>query len=92
MKKIIVISAALIMGSLASFSQSTKRVLFLGNSYTYVNGMPQLATSIANSTGDTLITDFNAPGGYTFQEHSTNTTSLNKIMSGNWAMELLFLP
>ncbi len=62
----------------------TKRVLFLGNSYTYVNNLPQLIADVAASNGDSLIHDSNTPGGYTLQGHSTNTTSLNKIMQGNW--------
>ena len=67
----------------------TKRVLFLGNSATFVNDLPQMTADIASSMGDTLIYDYNTPGGYTFQEHSTNTTSLNKIMQGNWDFVVL---
>jgi PKD repeat protein len=66
------------------FAQNTKRVLFLGNSYTGVNSLPLLVKNIALSTNDTLIIDSNTPGGYTLQLHSTNTTSLSKIMAGNW--------
>ncbi|MQP24108.1 T9SS type A sorting domain-containing protein [Flavobacterium sp. LMO8] len=66
-----------------SFSQTTKNVLFLGNSYTGVNNLPSLIKSVANSTNDDIIFDSNTPGGYTLQGHSSNTTSLNKIMQGN---------
>ncbi len=67
------------------FSQGkTKRVLFLGNSYTYVNDLPKTIADMALSTGDTLIYDSNCPGGYTLQGHSTNATSLSKIAQGNW--------
>jgi hypothetical protein len=62
----------------------TKRVLFLGNSYTSVNDLPQMTANIASSVGDNLIFDSYAPGGYTFQGHSTNNTSLTKIRLGNW--------
>jgi hypothetical protein len=73
-----------ILCSIISFGQQTKRVLFLGNSYTYVNNLPQLLADIANSTGKTLIFDMSAPGGYYLGEHLTNPTSLEKIASGNW--------
>jgi hypothetical protein len=73
-----------ILCSITLFGQQTKRVLFLGNSYTYVNDLPQLLADIANSTGKTLIFDMNAPGGYYLGEHLTNPTSLAKIASGNW--------
>jgi hypothetical protein len=73
-----------ILCSITLFGQQTKRVLFLGNSYTYANNLPQLVADIANSTGKTLIFDMNAPGGYYLGQHLTNPTSLAKIASGNW--------
>lgn len=65
-------------------AQQTKRVLFLGNSYTGVNNLPQMVADVAASFGDTLIFDSNTPGGYTLQGHSTNATSLAKIAQGGW--------
>jgi hypothetical protein len=62
----------------------TKNVLFLGNSYTASNSLPQLTANIALSLNDTLNWDSNTPGGYTFQQHSTNSTSLSKIATGTW--------
>ncbi|MFM9947575.1 MAG: T9SS type A sorting domain-containing protein [Saprospiraceae bacterium] len=83
MKYKIVFFALLICSTVNGQSQ-TKRALFLGNSYTYVNNLPQMVANVAISTGDTLIFDNNAPGGYTFQGHSTNAISLAKIALGNW--------
>jgi len=74
--------------SIQVFAQS-KRVLFLGNSYTGVNNLPLLLKNIALSTNDTLIVDSNTPGGYTFQLHTTNTTSQSKLMAGNWDFVVL---
>jgi len=54
----------------------TKEVLFLGNSYTGVNNLPQLIADVALSAGDTLIHDKNTPGGYTLEAHTTNATTL----------------
>ena len=65
-------------------AQQTKRVLFLGNSYTGVNNLPQMVADVALSLGDTLIFDENTPGGYTLQGHSTNPTSQAKIAQGGW--------
>lgn len=62
----------------------TKRILFLGNSYTGTNNLPGLVAQIAASTGDILIYDSYTPGGYTFKLHTNNQTSLAKIASGNW--------
>lgn len=62
----------------------TKRVLFLGNSYTYVNNLPQLTADVAASTGKTIIFDMNAPGGYYLAQHVSDQMSLAKIGIGNW--------
>ena len=56
-------------------------VLFLGNSYTYANNTPQMVKDIALSFGDSLEFDSSTPGGATFNGHSTNSTTLNKISS-----------
>lgn len=77
---IILFSVSLIVGA-QSVSQ---RALFIGNSYTYYNDLPQLVADIALSKGDTLTFDSNTPGGYTLQQHSTNATTLGKIGAGSW--------
>jgi hypothetical protein len=66
-------------------AQSKKiRVLFIGNSYTYVNNLPDLIKGIALANGDSVIYDSNCPGGFTFNNHYTNATTLAKISAGNW--------
>ena len=75
--------------SIVCGQNSTKRTLFLGNSYTATNNLPQMIDNVANSTGDDLIYDSYTPGGYTFMGHSTNATSLNKIAQGNWDFVVL---
>lgn len=62
----------------------TKSVLFLGNSYTAYNNLPNLVENIANSLGDSLIHDRNTPGGQTMAGHASNATSLSKISSQEW--------
>lgn len=66
-----------------------KRALFLGNSYTFYNALPQLTAELASSVGETLIVDSNTPGGYTLEGHSTNATSISKIQEGNWDFVVL---
>ena len=71
------------------FSQQTKEVLFIGNSYTYQNNMPQMVSEIALSFGDTLIHDSSTPGGATFNMHSTNQQTLSKINQQQWDFVVL---
>jgi len=61
-----------------------KRILFIGNSYTYANDLPGTFKGIALSLGDTVYTSSVAPGGFTFNQHSTNTATLDSIRLGNW--------
>ena len=75
--------------SIASSAQITKKVCFIGNSYTYTNDLPTMVSSLANADGNTLVKDQNAPGGYTFELHSTNATSLSKISSNTWDFVVL---
>ncbi len=71
--------------SILTFGQSqVKTVLFLGNSYTDVNNLPQMTADVAASMGDTLIFDSNCPGGFTLQGHVSDNNSTSKISSGNW--------
>lgn len=63
---------------------SAKRVLFIGNSYTGVNDLPNTFYNLCLSLGDTVVVDVNSPGGFTFNGHTTNATTLGKIAQGNW--------
>lgn len=60
------------------------KVLFIGNSYTDVNNLPEIIKQLANSMSDTLIYQKSVPGGYTFQNHTTNATTINLIQQGGW--------
>lgn len=70
--------------SLSTFGQVTKKVAFLGNSYTYSNDLPGLVSNLAIADGNTLVKAQNTPGGYTFNGHSSNSTSLNILSQDTW--------
>lgn len=65
-----------------------RKVLFLGNSYTYVNNLPLLTAAIAHSSGDSLFFDSYAPGGYTLGwqpiAHASDPVSLGMIGGNTW--------
>ena len=66
-----------------------KKILFIGNSYTYVNDLPGTLYNIALSGQDTIVYDSSAPGGYTFQNHTNNSTTLAKINAAHWHYVIL---
>lgn len=61
-----------------------KKVLFIGNSYTAVNDLPQLVYDVALSAGDTLIYDSHTPGGARLVDHANSAIAQTKINSNNW--------
>lgn len=81
----------LTLSSLTNFSQAQlkKNVLFIGNSYTSVNNLPELIRNAALSAGDTLTYDANLPGGQTLKVHSTNLNTTSKIQAGGWDFVVL---
>lgn len=82
MKKIFPVLLFLI--SFQKISAQITSVLFIGNSYTYVNDLPGTFRQLALSKGDSVFTDMSAPGGYTFEQHTTNATTLSKISQQSW--------
>lgn len=82
MKKVLLVAGLLVV-TLKIQGQSTD-VLFLGNSYTNVNNLPQMVDNLALAAGYTMFTDNNTPGGYTLQLHTTNATTLSKIAQQPW--------
>lgn len=68
---------------------TTRKVLFLGNSYIYTNNLPLVVQQIATSMGDTLIYEENNIGGYTMQAHSIDAVSINKIYAQPWDIVVL---
>lgn len=75
---------ALALTTISVHSQTPKKVLFLGNSYTAVNNLPGMVNDIAENTGEQLIYDDYTPGGYRFMNHAEDQTTLDKIASENW--------
>lgn len=60
-------------------------VLFLGNSYTFYNNMPNLVSQIALSLDDTLNPTSNTPGGWKLENHAEqNSSSLQMLNQQKW--------
>lgn len=65
------------------------RILFIGNSYTYTNDLPGMVAQLALSAGEELETTMVAPGGYTFQGHTTYGPTQAAIAQGDWDLVVL---
>ena len=60
------------------------RILFIGNSYTYVNDLPGMFTRLACSGGKRVVTGLAAPGGWTLAQHLASADTQNAIRSQQW--------
>ncbi|MEO8589266.1 MAG: hypothetical protein ABI432_07865, partial [Flavobacteriales bacterium] len=78
----------LITVSLHTRAQQTS-VLFIGNSYTAVNDLPNTFRQLALSLGDTVNLAMSAPGGYTFEDHAGYAPTLDAIASQPWDFVVL---
>ncbi|MDP1728419.1 MAG: hypothetical protein Q8M15_16665, partial [Bacteroidota bacterium] len=68
----------------AQVNKPSKKVLFLGNSYTSVNNLPLIISTLATSAGDSLVYDFNLQGGFRLYDHYNDFNSKFKIAKGDW--------
>lgn len=57
----------------------TVRVLFVGNSLTFSNDMPEMFAELAQSGGYDVKVDMSAQGGWTLSDHASSQLTLNKI-------------
>ena len=83
MKKILVLFLTLTLVEFIA-AQTTIRCLFIGNSYTYVNDLPQTIKALALGCGDTLEYESSTPSGCTFGQHLSNSVTTSRIAAGGW--------
>jgi hypothetical protein len=60
------------------------RILFIGNSYTYVNDLPGVFTRLACSGGYKVQTGLAAPGGWTLAQHDASNETLAALKQHKW--------
>lgn len=73
--------------AMSTFSQSDiepTKVLFIGNSYTHYNDMPELFQSIAESKGENVITEMDARSSHTFKMHTKRPELFEHIKKRQW--------
>lgn len=61
-----------------------KRILFIGNSLTYVNDLPGMVAAIADQAGDTVQVRSVAFPDYALEDHWNEGTSLRALRATTW--------
>jgi hypothetical protein len=70
-------------------SSPCTRVLFIGNSYTFVNDLPGTFASLARSGGHRVEVGMAAEGGWTLAQHLASSQTNGLIASRPWAFVVL---
>ena len=65
------------------------RVLFIGNSFTYVNDLPGMFSGLARAGGHKVATGMVAPGGWTLAQHAASQDTINAITGSPWNYVIL---
>lgn len=69
--------------------ETCMRVLFIGNSYTFVNDLPGTFAELAQSGGHTVQTGMLALGGWTLADHVNAHETLDTLKSAKWGFVVL---
>jgi hypothetical protein len=67
-----------------TFAQEETSVLFIGNSFTFMNNMPFIFKDIAESKGKKIFVDTVVEGGKNFEYHSSRPETFSTIKSRKW--------
>ena len=77
--------------NIAKSEKESLSILFIGNSYTYYNSMPQLFEAMAENKfpNKEIVTKFLGGGGVTLKEHWEYGIAASEIKNGNWDFVVL---
>jgi len=77
--------AALVLAATGTArADDSLRVLFVGNSHTYVNDLPGLFLGLSEAGGRPVRTDMSAISGYSLEDHTNTQATLDKIAQDSW--------
>jgi hypothetical protein len=65
------------------------RVLFVGNSLTFYNELPEMVAELARSGGHEIMVDVSAPGGWRLSDHAASPVTCDKIDQQTWDFVVL---
>jgi len=64
--------------------ENPENILFIGNSYTFINDMPEIFTGLAELGGHEVSVTTLAKAGYSLMEHAEDPQTREVIQSNNW--------
>lgn len=79
----------LVMAACFGNSEPPISVLFVGNSYTHVNDMPEMVRDLAASADRRVEVGMRAPGGWWWRDHASSSETTDVIADGDWDFVVL---
>ena len=73
----------------ADKSDDCMRVLFIGNSYTFMNDLPAMFSKLAASGGHRVEVGMSAQGGWTLADHLNSSATLDQLTPSQWDFVVL---
>lgn len=67
-----------------NYSVESQKILFVGNSYTFYNNMPQLFFKLSESGGKDVLVDQSTFAGYWLDNHLSNDHTSYKLQKEDW--------
>jgi hypothetical protein len=82
--------AGFLLTTLSACAEDPQRVLFVGNSYTGVNKLPEVFLEVVKSSGRAApIVKSSTPGGRTLKQHLAIAGSMKLVDEGDWDVVVL---
>ena len=82
--------AAILFTTLAALAEDPQRILFIGNSYTGVNKLPDVFVEVVKSSGrQAPVVKSSTPGGRTLKQHLAIAGSMKLVDEGGWDVVVL---
>ena len=82
--------AAILFTTLAALAEDPQRVLFIGNSYTGVNKLPDVFVGVVKGSGrQAPVVKSSTPGGRTLKQHLAIAGSMKLVDEGGWDVVVL---
>ena len=82
--------AAFLMLAVSAYAEDHQRVLFIGNSYTGVNKLPDVFLEVVKNSGRPApVVKSSTPGGRTLRQHLSIAGSMKLVDEGGWDVVVL---
>src|SRR5262245_12070156 len=81
--------ASYLLAAVLGLAQPAERILFIGNSLTYVNDLPAMVSALAKADWRTIHCEMVARPDFSLEDHWQQGEARRAIRSGSWTTVVL---